>query len=208
VSAATATVPGLSSGAWLDRAPKELSLVGTGASAETAADYCIELDAAPVPGVVIVNDALKLSSWTPGARAWVEAVQPDGRAEAPGLLRTLVERLAVLEEQEQRPATVRVGVRTGGGWAVAQADRLEGAGGIAISIGPASGDQALDLFSHRYGLTPREHEIVNLLAEGLDTRALTGRLYISRHTLQDHLKSIFRKTGVRSRLKLVALATA
>lgn len=53
-------------------------------------------------------------------------------------------------------------------------------------------------------LTRREPEVVSALAAGLDTRAAAERLAISRHTLQDHLKSVFAKIGVNSRRELVA----
>ncbi len=58
------------------------------------------------------------------------------------------------------------------------------------------------------GASPREREVVTLLAAGLDTRSLTRRLFISRHTVQDHLKSVFAKAGVHSRRELLARLNA
>ena len=43
-----------------------------------------------------------------------------------------------------------------------------------------------------------------LLSRGLDIRAVTEQLFISRHTVQDHLKSLFGKFGVHSRGELLA----
>ena len=56
-----------------------------------------------------------------------------------------------------------------------------------------------------YGLTEQEQKISGLVFHGLSTREISDTLHITQHTVQDHLKSIFDKTGVRSRRELVAI---
>jgi DNA-binding CsgD family transcriptional regulator len=52
------------------------------------------------------------------------------------------------------------------------------------------------------GITTREAEICVLLVEGLDLNAISARLGLSSHTVRTQLKSVFRKTGVRSQAEL------
>ena len=67
---------------------------------------------------------------------------------------------------------------------------------------PRDPRQILDLFCCACGLTRREHEIVALVVDGLDTRAIAKHLSISHYTVQEHLQSAFGKLGVSSRLGL------
>ena len=55
-------------------------------------------------------------------------------------------------------------------------------------------------------LTEREHTVVGLVAAGCSNPEIARRLYISRETVQTHLKHIFRKLGVDSRAALAAVA--
>jgi len=55
-------------------------------------------------------------------------------------------------------------------------------------------------------LTPREREIVELMAEGSSNRTIALRLTISRHTVKFHVASILAKLGARSRAEAVAVA--
>jgi transcriptional regulator of acetoin/glycerol metabolism len=51
-------------------------------------------------------------------------------------------------------------------------------------------------------LTDAERSVANLVAEGLTNRQIAERVFISRHTVDFHLRSIFRKVGVASRVEL------
>lgn len=50
-------------------------------------------------------------------------------------------------------------------------------------------------------LSPRETEILKLVAEGLTNREIAERLYLSTHTAACHIKNIYRKLAVSSRTK-------
>ncbi|HSR67648.1 MAG TPA: response regulator transcription factor [Acidobacteriota bacterium] len=55
-------------------------------------------------------------------------------------------------------------------------------------------------------LTRREREIVAVLSEGLTTKEVAERLFVSETTVRHHLTSIFSKLGVSNRMKLVLYA--
>jgi DNA-binding CsgD family transcriptional regulator len=81
---------------------------------------------------------------------------------------------------------------------------MEGiANAIAVSVHSATAEDILALVARAHGLSVRERELVALVLEGLSTRDLAERMFISRYTVQDHLKSVFDKLGVHSRRELV-----
>jgi DNA-binding NarL/FixJ family response regulator len=57
-------------------------------------------------------------------------------------------------------------------------------------------------------LTPREREILGLLAEGLTLRQIGRRLGISARTVETHVAKIYRKLSVRSRVQAISRAAA
>jgi DNA-binding NarL/FixJ family response regulator len=78
---------------------------------------------------------------------------------------------------------------------------------LDLSTGAEGGGAAVPLC----GLRPREQEVVRLLLQHLRVPAIARRLEISQQTVRNHLKSVFRRTGVRSQQELldrIALASA
>ena len=75
---------------------------------------------------------------------------------------------------------------------------------IAVIIEEPSPAELAPVLMMAYGLTKQEQSLTALVCRGLSTKELAGRLHITPNTVQDHLKSIFDKTGVSSRRELVA----
>lgn len=91
--------------------------------------------------------------------------------------------------------------------------RFAGTWGIGQSLEP---DQAIDLALHAEAaapqlaaqehppaaavdLSPREHEVLQLVAQGLTNKAIAEQLMLSHYTVQDHVRAILGKLGVTSR---------
>jgi DNA-binding CsgD family transcriptional regulator len=72
-----------------------------------------------------------------------------------------------------------------------------------INVGNAGGAPIGDGFSR---LTPRESEVLDLMAVGLDNRAIAAKLAIQYTTVRGHVRSVIEKLGARSRLEAVARA--
>lgn len=105
--------------------------------------------------------------------------------------------------------SARVRIRTlDGVWLTCRASCLTGpdgaSGPVALVIEPAPPADLAGLVAQAYGLTPRELEVARLVAAGLPTAEIAAALFISPHTVRDHLKAVFGKTAVSSRGALVA----
>lgn len=70
-------------------------------------------------------------------------------------------------------------------------------------VEPAHPARITPLLMAAYQLTGREQEVNRNVLQGRSTKEVADALYILPHTVQEHLKSIFEKTGVRSRRDLV-----
>jgi DNA-binding CsgD family transcriptional regulator len=94
---------------------------------------------------------------------------------------------------------------TSGRWLGIHATPLAGgrASKIAVIIQPAGVRDVAPLIARAYSLSEQERRVTRMCVEGLSTRAMAKALSISEYTVQDHLKSIFHKTGTRARGELV-----
>jgi DNA-binding CsgD family transcriptional regulator len=75
---------------------------------------------------------------------------------------------------------------------------------VAILLEEARAPELAPLIAEAYGFTERERRVTELVAQGFPTSEISGRLHMSAYTVQDHLKSIFEKSGTGSRGELVA----
>jgi two-component system, NarL family, response regulator LiaR len=53
------------------------------------------------------------------------------------------------------------------------------------------------------GITPREHEILGLIAEGLSNREIGERLFVSENTVKTHSSRLFEKMSVNRRVQAI-----
>jgi DNA-binding CsgD family transcriptional regulator len=162
------------------------------------------------PGLVLLSEDWSVESLTPGVERWLSEL-PDGDWEAQGKLPPCV--LAVAgralrtAEHEDAPGEVALArvLSRGGQWMVLHGASLvaDGARRVAVIVEPAHPARISPLLMAAYGLTEREQDVTRLVLQGDSTAQIAESLFISPHTVQQHLKSVFEKTGVSSRRDLV-----
>jgi DNA-binding NarL/FixJ family response regulator len=76
------------------------------------------------------------------------------------------------------------------------------AGGEGLGSRAKPGQQTPALAS----LTPREREILTLIAKGHSNREIARLLYVSESTVKNHISSVYKKVGLAGRSRLVLLA--
>jgi DNA-binding CsgD family transcriptional regulator len=169
-------------------------------------------DAAPEhgPGVVVLDEDGSAESISPAAERWIEELVevPPPRSPAESRIVQMVATRARVLRPDQDPLelTARCRAQTrSGAWLLLYGTRLAGgsSGSTAVIIQPAAFSEVAPLVALAYGLSERECQVARLCMQGQSTKQMARSLAVSPYTVQDHLKSIFAKTGVRSRGELV-----
>ena len=79
-----------------------------------------------------------------------------------------------------------------------------GGGRVAVILQPATGEQLLPAMAAWHGFTPRQLDVLRLLMEARPIKQIARRLNVSPHTVEDHLKILYRKTETNSQQELLA----
>ncbi len=165
------------------------------------------------PVVLLLSDDLQLLTHTPQTDAYLRALLPTDvlRAPVPAAAYNVAAQLLAREAGvDAHPPSARVHLH-GGLWVTLRAARLvdgpPGGASIVVSIEPTPPVERAVLYARVLGFSDRERELLHHLVGGSDTREAAGRMFVSEHTVQDHLKSMFAKAGTRSRRLLIARAT-
>jgi DNA-binding CsgD family transcriptional regulator len=167
---------------------------------------------ADAPGLLLLAEDHSIAAITPMAERLLADVADEDRSPLHGLpyaVHSVVARLRAIERYGDEAADLapRARLRTASGrWLVLHASRTTGAhadGQIAVIVEVARPVEIAQLIVQAYALSRRESEIVRLVAQGQTTTQITEAFHITANTVQDHLKAIFEKVGVRSRRELV-----
>jgi DNA-binding CsgD family transcriptional regulator len=163
------------------------------------------------PGVVLLDRDGQVLSVTPEAEGWLEDLGDTWNCSAG-------DAAAVPFEAHAYASKVRAAARDGvverfprtrlrtqkGIWLLLHGSVLRDTEQIALIIEPAKATDVAPLIVEAYGFTQRELEVTRMIARGLGTSQIATQLFLSPHTVRDHVKAVLEKVGVSSRGELVA----
>ena len=162
------------------------------------------------PGIVVLDPDGRPLSATREAAAWLDELDLTGAAMSafplPFEAHAYASRVRASSSAEGDGVRIpRARLRTRAGvWLVMHGSMLEGTDDVALVIEPAKANDIAPLIVEAYGLTQREVDVTRAISRGLGTAEIATHLFVSQHTVRDHVKSVFEKVGVSCRGELVA----
>lgn len=158
--------------------------------------------AGDTPTVLLVDPTGRVVGRSADAAAVLADLRLDIDADVPGTLMVAASKARAARTTAR--LTTRLRGRSGR-WVRVHVSPMEGDGDlVSITISAAQPSDLVPILLESYSLTGRETTVVLLVCQGLATREIASELSISSHTVRDHLKTIFEKTGAHTRGELVA----
>jgi DNA-binding CsgD family transcriptional regulator len=191
----------------IERAAPALAAALRAAAAAPAA-----APAEQVPAVLLLDRDDRVVGQSGPVARWLAAMHDPART-TPGALPEAVPSVAGSARRlgGRGAARVRVHAADGSWWTVhgsvadLQEEPLESnRWQVTVVAQPATGAELANIMMRSFGLSPGERAVCELLVSGLSSKAIAARLCLSPYTVQDRLKVVFAKAGVRSRHELVA----
>jgi DNA-binding CsgD family transcriptional regulator len=158
-------------------------------------------------GVIILAACGRISLRNPTATAQLDDLGDVGIGTQEIIPFAVASAVAWLRVRQESDAELRVRGRSGR-WYTLRASLTEpdasGTSSTIVLIEPVTSREIAPILAQLYGLSPREREVLSLVARGEPTKRIAAQLGVSAYTVQDHVGHACEKVGVRGRKALLA----
>lgn len=159
------------------------------------------------PGLIVIRDDETVEPMTHAGAAWLELLSETAGNAAP--TRTAMLSMAGVVRSAAAGGRLRADTRLrlradNGEWVTMYAEPTLTGDGVVIVVEPSRPADIAAVLSLAHGLSEREQQVALAIARGRSTAEIAAELFLSPHTVRDHVKSALTKVGVNSRAELVA----
>lgn len=155
-------------------------------------------------GVLLLAPNGRVLFWTRAAETWIELLRDTWQPEAPGLIQLPTAVWSVIAQlrtsAESYGCMVRVPIPAG----FLRIEASLGEGDTIVVVLAPERPPGLPELPGTWPLTPRERQVLSLLAQGQSNQQIAASLCVSEHTIESHLMHAYDKLGVHSRRQFLA----
>lgn len=160
-----------------------------------------------LPQAVIVSDLdAQVLFCNRAARNSVDLDGDDARHRGDVVAAAIDDAMESFRSEGKRVATCSVRDRASGRQSIVKSYRLSDKDRTAVTlVFPGAESSSASRLPAWDVLTPREQEIAEMVSEGLTSKQIAAKAFVSENTVKQHLKRVFAKTDVANRAELVQL---
>lgn len=158
---------------------------------------------AQASGVLLVSPSRKIEFATPAGEAWLKLLHDAGRDGHAPLLTPVWSAIAGLTASGREHFVSSVTAQTMRGPVRVEASPAGEEGRIAVVLAPIQPPEPPSI-PISWELTAQERRVVECLLRGMTNQQISASLFVTENTVEAHLRSIYTKLDVRSRLELLA----